>query len=505
MTRIHRGTRASDEVLYADEHFFPSTETKSSPVLERCGCYRAPAFMSPPRNRGLWLHIAIPILTFVSLGSIVIVAWLHADAQRESRNLFATLARTNADLIKTAHLSADEQSAGELSRVLDMQVFFRRGAWDIATRKNGEMAVQRSKELVPPPQGKLAPFARRLESLEPHEGIVPAGRNWEAIAVAVDEDTTLILVRRLEAATALFFKPTTIGILSLFWALSVALAWVISRGVVWPLRQLTEHLPRIGSDSRTLTPGIDRQDEIGELARAYQSTRAQLRDERSRRAQAERLAFLGRMATGLAHEIHNPLAAIRLHAQLLDSAADTEFAQTARETLPVLLDETSRIEGLVNQWMFLARPVPPQTSRTDLAEIVANVVRNNRALATHAGVQLIERVQLPLWAAVDGRRMTQAVRNVVVNAIQAMPTGGTLTITGELHGGNVRITFADTGRGFSPAALARHGELFFSEKEGGMGIGLNVSTEILKAHRGVLTVANGPDGGAIVTFLVPAL
>ncbi|MHA3774332.1 ATP-binding protein [Verrucomicrobiota bacterium sgz303538] len=461
--------------------------------------------MSPPRNRGLWLHIAIPILAFVSLGSIVIVVWLHADAQRESRNLFATLARTNAELIKTAHLPADERVASELSRVLDMQVFFRRGAWDIATRRNGEMAARRSKEIIPQLQGDLAPYAARIENLDPYEGIVPAGRNWEAIAITVDEDTTLVLVRRLEATTSLFLRPATIGVLSLFWALSVGLAWAISRGVVWPLRRLTQHLPRIATDSRTLTPGIERQDEIGELARAYQSTRALLHDERNRRAQAERLALLGRMATGLAHEIHNPLAAIRLHAQLLDSAEGEDFVQTARETLPVLLDETSRIEGLVNQWMFLARPVPPQTSRTDIAEIVTNVIRNNRALATHAGVQIIERLHSSLWAAIDGRRMTQAVRNVVVNAIQAMPTGGTLTITGELHGGNVRITFADTGPGFSAAALARHAELFYSEKEGGMGIGLNVSTEILKAHRGVLTVNNGPSGGALVTFLVPAL
>jgi signal transduction histidine kinase len=211
------------------------------------------------------------------------------------------------------------------------------------------------------------------------------------------------------------------------------------------------------------------------------------------------------MATGLAHEIHNPLAAIRLHAQLIDSAPDAEFSETARDALPVLLDETARIEGLVNQWMFLARPVPPQTSAADLSELVANVAHGHRAFAAPARVEIIQYLEPRLTVSMDSRRMTQALRNVIVNAIHAMPSGGTLTITGRRQGGNVRLEFADTGGGFSPTALARHAELFYTEKEGGMGIGLSVSTEILKAHRGVLTVGNGPDGGAVVTFLIPAV
>ncbi len=461
--------------------------------------------MSPPRTRGLWLHIAIPILSFVVLGSLVIVVLLHADSQRESRNLFGTLARTNAELIKAAQLPTDRRVAEDLSRALGMQIFFRRHAWEVSTQRSGEMKITPGLELVPPLPANLVSAAPQLERLSPEEGIVRAGRDWEAIAVALDEDRTLIVARRFQPVSTLFLQPGPLALLLLFWILAVALAWVISRGVVRPLRLLTEYLPQIASDSRTLPPGVERKDEIGELARAYLSTRGLLRDERNRRTQSERLALLGRMATGLAHEIHNPLAAIRLHAQLLDSAPDTDFSDTAREALPVLLDETARIEGLVNQWMFLARPIPPQTSSANLAELVAHVVRAHRALAEHAGVEIVQNLEPELLVTIDSRRMTQALRNVIVNAIHAMPSGGTLTITGRHRGGNVQIEFADTGPGFSPTALARHAELFYSEKEGGMGIGLSVSTEILKAHRGVLTVSNGPNGGALVTFLIPAI
>ena len=219
--------------------------------------------MSPPRNRGLWLHIAIPILAFVVLGSVVIATWLHADAHRESRNLFATLARTSADLVKTGRLPTDRRVAEELGQAFGMQVFFRRGAWDVTTRKSGELRVTQSTELIPPPLGELASLRTRLEHLAPGEGIVRLGPQWEAIAVALEGDEMLILARPLQPATTLLLRPGTLVVLSLFWLLSLALACVISSGVVRPMRQLEKHQPEIDSDSRTLPPGTDRNDELG--------------------------------------------------------------------------------------------------------------------------------------------------------------------------------------------------------------------------------------------------
>jgi signal transduction histidine kinase len=284
---------------------------------------------------------------------------------------------------------------------------------------------------------------------------------------------------------------------------SVALAWVLGRGFIRPLRLLAERLPHIERDSADSLPGAERADEIGQLARAYLATRAQLAEERTRREQAERLALLGRMVTGLAHEIHNPLAAIRMHAQLIESAHNGDLASTANASLPVLLGEASKIEGLVQQWMFLARPQPPQTAPADLGEIVAGVVRSLAPQAAHAGVSVVADVPAGLRAKVDSRRLAQAIGNITLNAIQAMPGGGSVTIRGE-HAAGVRLVFRDTGGGFSQRALTHHADLFYSEKEGGMGIGLSVTAEILKAHRGALVVANAPDGGAVVTLQLPS-
>jgi signal transduction histidine kinase len=429
--------------------------------------------------------------------------WLHAAAERESRHVFETLAHTNADFIKSARLAANERVADYLSRVLNMHVFFRRTAWEMTPGESG-MAMHQTIETIPPVTGPLESRRDLLRGLQPGLGIVRAGPEFEAIAVPLENDLSLILVRAVEPTWSFLVRTETLALLVAFWIFSVALAWVLASGFVRPLRLLAERLPHIEHDPGGALPGAERPDEIGQLARAYLATRAQLADERTRRVQAERLALLGRMATGLAHEIRNPLAAIRMHAQLIESAHNGDLADTAHESLPVLLGEASKIEGLVQQWMFLARPQPPQVTPADLGDIVAGVVRTLTPQAEHARVRLTNSVPAGLRARVDASRLAQAIGNVTLNAIQAMAGGGEVTIRGQ-EDGAVRLVFQDTGPGFSAPALEHHADLFFSEKEGGMGIGMSVTAEILKAHHGQLLVANAPEGGAVVTLELPSI
>jgi signal transduction histidine kinase len=196
--------------------------------------------------------------------------------------------------------------------------------------------------------------------------------------------------------------------------------------------------------------------------------------------------MLGQMATGLAHEIQNPVAAIRLHGQLL--------AKTHPETSALIVDEATTIAGLVNQWMFLARPEPPRKTNIVVADLLDRTVRLLAPAAEHARVKIVVDAAHGQHLQADARRLGQVFHNIILNAIQAMPTGGTLTITAH----DRTIAFADTGPGFSQAALTRWADMLYSEKEGGMGIGLSVAQEIIRAHGGRLTVANRSEGGAIV-------
>lgn len=306
-------------------------------------------------------------------------------------------------------------------------------------------------ELQPGPAPELAAFSRVLGELQAGDGLLKLGGRYEAIAAPLQGEARLVLVRPAEPGLELLRRRETLAVLGAFCLLSAALAAAVSQGVI----------------------------------------------------RAERLAMLGRLATGLAHEIHNPLSAIRLHAQMLETAAPGELAKTVAESAPVLVDESGRIEALVNQWMFLARPEPPGTRTLALAPVVERVLRNQRALAAHARVSLRSSVDAKLCVAADERRLAQAMGNLILNAIQAMPDGGEVTVSAEERVTEVRLAICDGGTGFSPAALARHRELFFSEKEGGMGVGLSVVAEIVEAHGGRLEIANLVAGGAAVYLYLP--
>lgn len=222
--------------------------------------------------------------------------------------------------------------------------------------------------------------------------------------------------------------------------------------------------------------------------------------ERLKRAQTERLAMLGRVATSLAHDIKNPLASIQLHAQLM-TPTDGEDAKA----LKMIESESEVIAGLVNQWLHLANPLPPKLGKLDVVECVAAVVRNLEGQARHAGVDIGNGLTGPISVMGDAQRLSQAFRNLIVNAIQAMPRGGRLQISAESHENTVSLRFADSGPGFSESAFARGTELFFTEKEGGMGVGLNIVASIVEAHGGRLELQNDPKGGAVIIVSFPSL
>ncbi len=465
----------------------------------------------PLQSRLTW-RLVVTFLGFVVVGSLGVVAWLDYQEAHESQAEFAAVARSNANFIRSQHLPPSERTAVALGEVLGMEAYFVRGA---------EVA-----DAIPDPSARLGGSggAALAEAARKPSGAVCSRDGGEAVRMPLDGEWSVILFR-VRPARGEFWRARTFTALGAFWLLSLALAWALARGIVRPLRSLAQRLPHIADESVDPLPEAARPDEIGQLARAYLDTRSALADERRARLQAERLATLGRMATGLAHEINNPVAAIRLHAQLLEEGTTSVHPgsgdDSATDSLAIILAENAKIEALVNQWLFLARPQPPLTSPCDPAELIAAALRTHAPAAAHAGVKLINEAQPGHFIQADARRLGQAIGNVIVNAIQAMSAeGGVLTVAGNIVGNDEGrmtkgegpeeagtrpfvIRFRDSGPGFSAAALARHSELFYSEKEGGMGIGLSVTAEILRAHGGDLRVGNSPGGGAVVTFILP--
>jgi signal transduction histidine kinase len=183
-----------------------------------------------------------------------------------------------------------------------------------------------------------------------------------------------------------------------------------------------------------------------------------------------------------------------------------DAASAAGASVQTIASEAGRVEELVNQWLFLSRPDPPQRSRVSLSQLFAESIAAARPAADHASVQLRTR-GCPDNAAVTGdfRRLRQVMSNLLANAIHASAEGGSVTLEARAAegGGHWEIRCRDEGGGFSVQTLARGTELFYSEKEGGLGIGLSVSAEIATAHGGRLTLAN-EGTGALVTVRLPA-
>jgi len=206
------------------------------------------------------------------------------------------------------------------------------------------------------------------------------------------------------------------------------------------------------------------------------------------------------IALEVAHEIRNPASSIGLHADLLARDANNSNA----ESIGLIRAEVDRITDLVNQWLFVVRPAPPQSGSHDLVKLVVRIAGSLRTAMEHAGAKLrIEEPARPLPVNCDHARIEQVVRNLLINAMQAMPEGGDINVCFECTDTCAVLLIHDSGAGFSEDALRRFGEAFFSEREGGMGIGLTLAREVIAAHNGTIDAMNAPDGGAVVRVQLP--
>jgi signal transduction histidine kinase len=235
-----------------------------------------------------------------------------------------------------------------------------------------------------------------------------------------------------------------------------------------------------------------------ELARAYgqlQATFERLRLE-------DRMAALGALSVGMAHEIRNPLASISGAMEILDGAVPA--GDERREFVGILRKEIARLDDLVGRQLDLARTGPGELEPCDLTGIARDVTDLARKQAASQGVaiDLDASAETPTVRA-DGARIRQAVLNLVVNAIQAMPDGGELTVRVAALGEGASVAVEDRGPGVRDEHRDRLFEPFFTTKPDGTGLGLAIAWQIARQHGGDLTCENRSGGGARFTLRLP--
>jgi two-component system sensor histidine kinase HydH len=219
---------------------------------------------------------------------------------------------------------------------------------------------------------------------------------------------------------------------------------------------------------------------------------------------AEQLAAVGQLAAGMAHELGNPLTAIKM---LVQSAAEGNRAVLLRgRGLAVLQEEITRLERLTQGFLDYARPPSPEKRTFEVRRLLDETAGLVAGRAAQQGVTVVRDLPPgPVAFHADPGQVRQVVLNLLLNALDAVPGGGTvrLGLEGPAPGGGLTLCVADSGAGLPPGLGPQIFEPFVSTRATGMGLGLSICKRIVEAHGGEIAAANGPDGGAVFTVRLP--
>lgn len=235
-----------------------------------------------------------------------------------------------------------------------------------------------------------------------------------------------------------------------------------------------------------------------ELQRAYDELRSTV----DQLLLADRHASLGQMSAAIVHEIRNPLGAIHGAAEALETIVPPEHEKA--EFLTIIKREVERLNGLVSDFLQYARPRLPELLPTPPREIVESVVKlaNKQAEQVRVKISVDVADSLPL-VLLDAEQMKQVLLNLILNAIEAMPEGGQLTISASQRGEELSLAVRDTGKGIDPAVREKLFSPFVTTKSRGTGLGLAIAHRLVTQHGGRIEAADGENGGALVEIRLP--
>ncbi|MBI5527426.1 MAG: HAMP domain-containing protein [Deltaproteobacteria bacterium] len=304
-------------------------------------------------------------------------------------------------------------------------------------------------------------------------------------------------------------KTTVIILLFVVPVVALVLMFVLARGITGPVNSLVAATRRLkGGDLDYRVSGL--RDEFGELAGAFNEMAASLREQFQKMGRAEQMAVLGEMAAGLAHEIKNPLAGIKVSIDVL--SMQPHFAAGDKEVLERVGAEIRRLEALMKGLLNFAKPPKPQFSAValnDLLRLTLALALKHPAFKERDGRRIEVKEDLAGYVPpvnADAAQLQQAFLNVILNAAEAMPEGGTLGVATSYpsEGGDVVVSVADTGRGVDPLVREKLFQPFVTTKAKGTGLGLAITKRLVEQQGGKIAVESRPEGGTTFLIRLPA-
>ena len=297
------------------------------------------------------------------------------------------------------------------------------------------------------------------------------------------------------------------GAVAICGALLVVLTYTVQR----PMVELQQKIAELGGGNLNVSVTFShRNDEIGDLGRNFNQMVKQLRESReeierlhrTQMSRAEHLATLGEMATGLAHEIRNPLAGIAGVIEII--GRDLPSTSPARAVVKDVRQEVARINHIVTDLLHTARPHPPRVRKSDLNVTVEHAVMLGRqqALAKSIEISLHKDPSLP-EVEHDSDQIHQVMLNLLLNALQAIDKNGQISVTLKAHGEKAIIDVTDNGRGIPMQELPNIFRPFYTTKGDGTGLGLSLARRIVEDHQGRIDVTSAVGVGTTFSVVLP--
>ena len=370
-----------------------------------------------------------------------------------------------------------------------------------------------------PEAGKLAPLIERVlskggestETVDAQEGpetvqaIPLAGREAKLLGVLLVGSSRRELASLVQRIRTAGMVAGGIGIL-----LGVLLSYWVTARVTRPVALLAQGAQKVAAGDWSARVDVRSRDEIGELARAFNGMTQQLLEQRDRLVQAERVAAWRELARRLAHELKNPLFPIQITIENMQRArekAPEQFDEVFRESTATLLEELANLKAIVGRFSDFAKMPPPQFETVDLNETLRRAVRLFEAQLNAPGRPPITPEVLcddnVGSVRADPEQLHGALRNLMLNAIDAMPAGGTLTLRTRRQNGAVLLEISDTGEGLTPEERERLFTPYYTTKQNGTGLGLAIVQSVVSDHGGRISVESERGRGTTFRIELP--
>jgi signal transduction histidine kinase len=313
------------------------------------------------------------------------------------------------------------------------------------------------------------------------------------------EENTQKALSEIERTKYLLYVLVALGPL-----VSALLGYSFLSGLTRPVKVLVESTRKLkGGDLDHRVAGL--KDEFGEVAIAFNEMAGSLKEQMQKMHRTEQMMVVGELAAGLAHEIKNPMAGIKVAMSVL---SDEAYISTEdKVVLQKVVAEITQLEGLMKSFLNFTKPQMPRLEPVNVNQMLHTTLTfhlKHQALGSGKIEIVKEFGELPPTLA-DPTQLQQVFLNLFLNALHAMPRGGELGVRTFLEEGGktIRIEVSDTGSGIREDLIAKVFQPFFTTKPKGTGLGLAISRQIIERHDGTIDVANRPGGGVLFTIRLP--